>query len=99
VRDRSRGGETGFTYSAAANTNYKPQTAKGDVLLSTGAVGDSDVSVGLEGAFVHRNFSVQAEAAEVRVHRVSTALSAANGGPDFDIRTAYAFASWFPTGE
>jgi phosphate-selective porin OprO/OprP len=99
VRDRSRGGETGFTYSAATNTAYRPQTGSGGSLFSTGAVGGGDLTLALEGAWSHRNLSLQAEAADIKVRRIATATSAANGGPDFDIRTAYAFVSWFPTGE
>ena len=99
VRYRETGGEAGFTYSAAANTAYKPQTSTGGVLLSTGAVGKSDTTVGVEAAWAHKSVSVQGEVARIKVNRVATTQSAANGGPDFNIVTGYASASWFPTGE
>ena len=99
ARRRDRGGETGFTYSAAANTAYRPQTSTGATLLTTGAVGDGDTTLALEGAWVHRALSLQAEAAQIKVDRIATSLSPALGGENFDIFTAYAAASWFPTGE
>jgi phosphate-selective porin OprO/OprP len=99
ARRRDRGGETGFTYSAAANTAFRPQTASGATLLSTGAVGDGDTTLALEGAWVHRALSLQAEAARIKVDRIATSLSPTLGGSNFDIVTAYAAASWFPTGE
>ncbi|MCK5908878.1 MAG: porin [Caulobacter sp.] len=99
VRRRETGGEAGFTYAATANTAYKPQTSTGGVLLSTGAVGKSDTTVGAEAAWAHKNVSVQGEIARIKVNRVATTQSAANGGPDFNIVTGYASVSWFPTGE
>ncbi|PZR32073.1 OprO/OprP family phosphate-selective porin [Caulobacter segnis] len=99
VRYRDTGGETGFTYSAAANTAYRPQNSAGGVLLSTGAVGKSDTTVAGEAAWTHKTVSVQGELARIKVNRVTTAQSAVNGGPDFNIVTGYALASWFPTGE
>jgi phosphate-selective porin OprO/OprP len=99
VRYRDTGGETGFTYSAAANTAYKPQTSTGGVLLSTGAVGKSDTTIAAEAAWKHKTVSVQGELAQIKINRVATTQSAANGGKDFNIVTGYASASWFPTGE
>jgi phosphate-selective porin OprO/OprP len=99
ARRRDRGGETGFTYSAAANTAFRPQTASGATLLSTGAVGDGDTTLALEGAWVHHALSVQGEAARIRVDRIATGLSPTLGGDNFDIVTAYGAVSWFPTGE
>jgi phosphate-selective porin OprO/OprP len=99
VRYRDTGGENGFTYSAAANTAYKPQTSTGGVLLSTGAVGKSDTTIAAEAAWKHKTVSVQGELAQIKVNRVATTQSAANGGKDFNIVTGYASASWFPTGE
>lgn len=99
ARRRDRGGETGFTYSAAANTAFRPQASSGATLLSTGAVGDGDTTLALEGAWIHHALSLQAEAAQIKVDRIATSLSPALGGPNFDIVTAYAAASWFPTGE
>ncbi|NGM47983.1 porin [Caulobacter sp. 602-2] len=99
VRRRDRGGETGFTYSAAANTAFRPQASSGATLFSTGAVGDGDTTVGLEAAWVHHALSLQGEAARIRVDRIGTDVSQALGGPNFDIVTAYGSASWFATGE
>jgi phosphate-selective porin OprO/OprP len=99
LRRRDRGGEVGFSYSAAANTAFRPQTSSGATLLNTGAVGDGDTTLGLEGAWVHRALSLQAEAARIKVDRIATTLSPTLGGENFDIVTAYASASWFPTGE
>jgi phosphate-selective porin OprO/OprP len=99
ARRRDRGGETGFTYSAAANTAFRPQTSSGATLLSTGAVGDGDTTLALEGAWVHSALSVQGEAARIRIDRIATSLSPTLGGDNFDIVTAYGAVSWFPTGE
>jgi phosphate-selective porin OprO and OprP len=99
LRRRDRGGETGFTYSAAANTAFRPQTSSGATLFSTGAVGDGDTTVGIELAWMHRALSLQGEAARIKVDRIAATLSPALGGPDFDIVTGYAAASWFATGE
>lgn len=99
LRRRDRGGETGFTYTAGANTAYRAQTASGASLLTTGAVGDGDTTLGLEAAWVHRSLSLQGEAARIKVDRIATTASPTLGGQDFDIVTAYAAASWFPTGE
>ncbi len=99
VRYRSRGGETGFNYSAKPDTNFNSETTGATQLLNTGAVGDSDVTIGAEGMFEHRSFEVQGEAAAIFVSRLSTGRSAALGGDDFTIPTGYVQASWFPTGE
>ena len=99
MRYRDTGGETGFTYSAAANTAYRPQNSAGGVLLSTGAVGKSDTTLAGEAGWTHKTVSVQGELARIKVSRISTTQSSANGGPDFNIVTGYALASWFPTGE
>jgi len=69
------------------------------VLLSTGAVGKSDTTFAAEAAWKHKSVSIQGELARIKVDRVATTQSAANGGKDFNIVTGYASASWFPTGE
>lgn len=99
VRYRSRGGETGFNYSSKPDTNFNSETTGATQLLNTGAVGNSDVTVGAEAMFEHRNFEIQGEAAAIFVDRISTAKSAALGGDDFTIPLGYVQASWFPTGE
>ena len=99
LRRRDRGGETGFTYTAAANTAFRPQTSSGATLFSTGAVGDGDTTVGVELAWVHRAVSLQGEAARIKVDRIAPTLNPTLGGPDFHIATAYVAGSWFATGE
>jgi len=86
ARKRSRGDEGGFNYQARNNTNF------GARYISTGAIGDEDTTIALEGALVHKSFSVQAEWANVESDRIGA-------GTDPDVKTWYAFASWFPTGE
>lgn len=98
-RYRNRGGESGFGYTAWPNTNYHSETPTASSLLTTGTVGGSDFTVAGEFAWVMRNLSFQAEAADIMVDRLDTGRNAVTGGGDFDIRTAYAFVSWFPTGE
>lgn len=99
ARYRSRGGETGFNYSAKPDTNFNSETTGATQLLNTGAVADSDVTIGGEAMFEHRNFEIQAEAAAIFVDRLSTARNATFGGDDFTIPTAYVSGSWFLTGE
>ena len=99
VRYRNRGGETGFGYAANADTNFNSETTGGTSLLNTGAVGNSDVTVGGEAMFEHRNFEIQAEAAAIFVDRISTGRNATLGGGDFTIPIGYVSGSWFLTGE
>jgi phosphate-selective porin OprO/OprP len=86
ARYRDRGDEGGFNYRARPNTNY------GARYIETGGVGDSDTTFGLEGALVHKNFSVQGEYANIGVERLA-------GGDDPNISAWYLYGSWFPTGE
>jgi phosphate-selective porin OprO/OprP len=79
-----------FTYQGRPNTNY------GNRFISTGPYGDKDVTVGLEGAWLHGPFSVQAEYAWVDVNGVNTPVLVTR---DADLQTGYVFLSWFPTGE
>ena len=105
VRYRSRGGENGFAYNAYADTNYQNEvnSATAATLLNTGAVGNSDVTVGGEAMFEHRQYEVQAEAAAIFVDRINATKSPTLGytgsGGDFTIPIGYVSASYFLTGE
>lgn len=85
ARYRDHGDEALFGYGARPQTNY------GNQFITTGAVGDKDKTFGVEGALVHKNFSVQAEYANINVERLARS--------DADLTTYYVYASWFPTGE
>ena len=95
VRYRERGGQTGFVYATNNNSNYNPV----QVTPTTGAVGDSDVTIGGEFAYVLKSISVQAEAANIHVSRLNTGRDATLGGSDFNIPIGYGSVSFFPTGE
>lgn len=90
------GGSEVFQYRARPNTNY------GDRLIDTGGnYGNKDRTIGVEGALVHRNFSVQGEWAQLDVdgNANPVLLSLANRRQDAKFDTGYVFVSWFPTGE
>ena len=102
VRYRARGGENAFTYSAFNDSNYQNEanTAANTTLTTTGAVGNSDVTIGGEAMYEHKNYEIQAEAGAIFVDRISAAkVPTTGGGNDFTIPTGYIQASWFPTGE
>ncbi|HEY8615505.1 OprO/OprP family phosphate-selective porin [Phenylobacterium sp.] len=85
ARQRNREDQANFTYQTRNNTNY------GARYVSTGAIGVKDQMLGVEGAWVYRNFSVQGEWAKVNVERLADA--------EADLSAWYVQASWFPTGE
>ncbi|ACG79721.1 phosphate-selective porin [Phenylobacterium zucineum HLK1] len=85
VRRRDRADQANFSYGARNNTNF------GSRYVTTGSVGVRDTQVGLEGAVVRGNLSLQGEWANARVERF--------GDVEDDVRAWYVFASWFPTGE
>ncbi len=85
ARQRNREDQANFSYGARNNTNYGAQ------YVTTGGIGVKDTMVGLEGALVHKNFSLQGEWANVSVDRPANL--------DADIRAWYVAGSWFPTGE
>ncbi len=76
------------TYATGYNSPLRPVT-----LTTTGAVGDTDLTLGWETAFVWDSFSVQTEGANIHVNRFSP------GRRDLDINTGFVFGSWFVTGE
>lgn len=85
ARRRDAGSEA-FTYQARPNTNY------GSRFVSTGGYGDADTTYAAEAAWVYKNVSVQGEYAQINVEGLANKA-------DADIKTGYAFVSWFPTGE
>jgi phosphate-selective porin OprO/OprP len=87
TRYRKHGDDGLFTYAAGYNSPLRPVT-----LTTTGGVGDTDLTMGWEGAFVWDSFSLQTEGARIHVNRLA-------GQPDFDINTGFVFGSWFLTGE
>lgn len=91
VRYRNHGDESGFAYAGRPSTGY------GDAgrYYTTGAIGDTDQTWGVEGAWVHGSFSAQGEYADIKVNRLNTVAP----GGDPDVKVGYAFVSWWPTGE
>jgi phosphate-selective porin OprO/OprP len=85
LRRRDRGDDESLRYRARPNTNF------GARYLDTGAIGIADTTLGLEGAAVFGSVSVQAEYGRLTAERTV--------GDDVTLDTAYAFVSWFPTGE
>jgi phosphate-selective porin OprO/OprP len=90
TRYRDRGTEAAFNYQARPNTNY------GARYISTGPIGERDTTVAGEFAWIHNNFSVQSEYANIAVDRVAQTGS---GGGGVNLKTGYLFATWSPTGE
>ncbi|HEY9217940.1 MAG TPA: porin [Phenylobacterium sp.] len=90
-RYRNHGDEAAFNYAG------RPNTAYGDSgrYFQTGALGDTDQTIGVEAAFIHNSFSVQGEFANISVQRLKTIAP----GADADVQVGYAFVSWWPTGE
>ena len=86
ARRRDSGDDSAFTYQTRNNTNF------GARYTSSGGVGQTDTTIGLEGALVHKRVSLQAEWGNASVERRT-------GAPDGDVQAGYAFVSWFPTGE
>jgi phosphate-selective porin OprO/OprP len=87
-RHRNFGDEAGFNYQARPNTNY------GNRFISTGAIGNTDTTWGVEGVGQWKNLSLQGEYADIQVDRVPTL---AGGNPD--LKVGYAMVSFWPTGE
>lgn len=91
ARYRKRGDDGAFAYTAGYNSPLKAQNP-----VTTGAVGDHDLTFGLEGAWVRNSLSIQGEMAQVDVDRGGGVTAI---GSDFHLRSGYAFVSFFPTGE
>ncbi|MDB5433259.1 MAG: porin [Caulobacter sp.] len=90
ARYRDHGNEAGFSYQTRPVTNF------GNRYVNTGAIGDKDTMFGVEGMWIHSNFSLQGEYADIKVDRL---ISGASAGGDPHVKVGYAFASWWPTGE
>ncbi len=91
ARYRNHGDESAFSFAGRPSTGYGDSGR----YYTTGAIGDTDVTYGVEAAWVHNNLSVQGEFADIKVNRLQTA--AAGGDPD--VKVGYAFVSFWPTGE
>jgi phosphate-selective porin OprO/OprP len=91
ARYRNHGDESAFAYAGRPSTNYGDSGR----YYSTGALGNTDETIGVEGAFIHNNFSVQGEYAAIKVNRLKTV--AAGGDPD--VKVGYVMATFWPTGE
>lgn len=91
-RYRNHGDENAFAYAGRPNTAYG---ATGRY-YTTGAIGNTDETYGVEAAAVFNNFSVQGEYAAIKVNRLDTV---AGGGADPDVKVGYVMASFWPTGE
>jgi len=85
ARDRGQG-NTAFTYAIRPNTAFGPNND-----TTTGAIGDSDSQLGAEFVYIWKNFSAQAEYANVSIDRTN--------GLDQEATVYYIEGSWFPTGE
>ncbi|HEX5380270.1 MAG TPA: porin [Phenylobacterium sp.] len=92
ARYRNHGDENAFNFAARPGTGYGDSGR----YLQTGALGDTDTTWGVEGAWVHGPFSAQGEYADIKVNRLNTV---AGGGRDPDVKVGYAFVSFWPTGE
>jgi len=91
ARYRNHGDEGAFAYRGRPSTNY----GNSGQYFNTGAIGNHDQTFGVEAAYIHNNFSVQGEYADIKVDRLNTV--ALGGNPD--IKTGYAYVSFWPTGE
>ena len=91
ARYRNHGDETAFAYAGRPSTNYGDSGR----YYTTGAIGDTDTTYGVEGAFIHNSFSVQGEYATIKVDRLKTVAA----GADPDVKVGYAYVSFWPTGE
>lgn len=90
-RYRNRGDESAFAYTGRTVTAY----TNGTTYYTTGAIGNRDKTLAVEGMYIHGPFSVQGEYANIDVTRVGGAAI----GDDPKIKVGYAFVSFWPTGE
>lgn len=84
-RKRDRSDQAGFTYQVRNNTNY------GARYVASGAIGDSDTMLGLEGLLFQGPFSLQGEWVNIDIDRTN--------GLEQEANAYYLAASWFVTGE
>jgi phosphate-selective porin OprO/OprP len=69
-RVRNRGDEGAFAYTGRTTTAYSNAT-----FYTTGAIGNRDKTIGVEGAWIHNNLSIQGEYSSIDVTRQGTAGS------------------------
>jgi phosphate-selective porin OprO/OprP len=84
-RKRDRGDAAAFNYQARNNTNY------GARYVTSGAIGDSDTMVGLEGLWISGPVSLQGEWVNIDIDRTN--------GLEQEASAFYVAGSWFVTGE
>jgi phosphate-selective porin OprO/OprP len=89
-RYRNRGDEGAFAYTGRTTTAYSNAT-----FYTTGAIGNRDNTIGVEGAWIHNNLSIQGEYSSIDVTRQNPAAN----GSDPTVKVGYAFVSFWPTGE
>jgi len=90
-RYRNHGDESAFAYAGRPNTNYGDSGR----YFTSGAIGDTDETIGAEAAFIHGPFSVQGEYSSIKVNRLNTVAV----GGDPTIKVGYVYASFWPSGE
>ena len=90
-RYRNRGDEAAFAYTGRTVSNY----TNGTTYYTTGAIGNRDKTLAVEGALVQGPFSVQGEYSNIDVTRTNAAAT----GADPKVKVGYAFVSFWPTGE
>jgi phosphate-selective porin OprO and OprP len=86
ARHRDRGTGAGFNYAPRPSTAYIPGGAY--ALKSTGAVGDSDNTIGAEAMLIHGPFSVQGEYVHIDYDAITP-------GADGDVNAGYIQGTWF----
>jgi len=89
-RYRNRGDEGAFNYTGRTTTAYSNAT-----FYQTGAIGNRDKTIGVEGAWIHNNLSIQGEYSSIDVTRQTPTVI----GSDPTVKVGYAFVSFWPTGE
>ena len=92
ARYRNHGDEGSFAYAGRPNTNYGDSGR----YFTTGGIGNTDKTYGLEAAFIYNQFSLQGEYADIKVNRQK---NISGGGTDPNVKVGYVFASFWPTGE
>lgn len=90
-RYRNRGDENAFAYTGRTTTAY----TNGTTFYTTGAIGNRDKTLAVEGMYIHGPFSVQGEYSNIDVTRIG----GPNVGEDPKVKVGYAFVSFWPTGE
>jgi len=90
MRYRDRGSQGAFSYAGRPNTNFGTSGA----YLNSGGVASKDSTLAVEGAWVHKNLSVQGEYSNIDFDRIPGQV-----GGDGTVKVGYVYATWAPTGE